>query len=62
MLLLLAFTNTVLHVSKLKGENVRPLGVNNYWIPDDHIEENVWFRYVERVKLVCDAKEIQQQR
>jgi len=62
LLLLLAFTNTVLHVSKLKGENVRPLGVNNYWIPDDHIEENVWFRYVERVKLVCAAKEMQQQR
>ena len=47
-LLMLAFTNTVLHISKLKGENVRPLGVNNYWVPDDFIEENVWFRFMDR--------------
>lgn len=56
-LLLLAFTNTVLHSSKLKGINVRPLGVNNYWIPDDYIEENVWFRYKDRFKNVLTAKD-----
>ena len=44
-LLMLAFSNTLLHVSKLKAENVRPLSVNNYWIPDDYIEENVIWRY-----------------
>lgn len=55
-LFLLAFTNTILHVSKLKGENVRPLGVNNYWVPDDYIEENVWFRFEDRVRNLLDAK------
>ena len=55
-LLLIAFSNTVLHSSKLKGENVRPLGVNNYWIPDDYIEENVWFRFENRVKNLIDSK------
>lgn len=55
-LLILAFTNTVLHASKLKGENVRPLGVNNYWIPDDYIEENVWFRFEERFKNILRGK------
>ena len=58
----LAFTNTLLHVSKLKGENVRPLSVNNYWIPDDYIEENVWFRFDERIKLIINAKKAQQKR
>lgn len=58
----LAFTNTLLHVSKLKGENVRPMGVNNYWIPDDFIEENVWFRFEERVRLIRAAKQIQSKR
>jgi adenine-specific DNA methylase len=55
-LFLLAFTNTLLHVSKLKAENVRPLGVNNFWIPDDYIEENVWWRFVDRVNNVKMAK------
>jgi len=57
-LFMLAFTNTLLHVSKLKAENVRPLGVNNFWIPDDFIEENVWWRFVDRVKNVKMAKEV----
>jgi hypothetical protein len=61
-LLMLAFTNTVLHVSKLKGENVRPLGVNNYWIPDDYIEENVWFRFEDRAAIVFNAKRQQLKR
>lgn len=55
-LLILAFTNTVLHSSKLKGENVRPLGVNNYWIPDDYIEENVWFRFEDRFGNILNGK------
>lgn len=58
----LAFTNTLLHVSKLKGENVRPLSVNNYWIPDDYIEENVWFRFEERVNLIRISKKEQKKR
>lgn len=58
-LMTLAFTNTVLHASKLKGENVRPLGVNNYWIPDDYMEENVWFRFADRVKILIRAKKQQ---
>ncbi|MBU3964747.1 hypothetical protein KJ562_03455, partial [Patescibacteria group bacterium] len=57
-LFMLAFTNTLLHVSKLKAENVRPLGVNNFWIPDDFIEENVWWRFVDRIKNVKMAKEV----
>lgn len=61
-LFLLAFTNTVLHVSKLKGEQVRPLGVNNYWIPDDYYEENVWFRFQDRVNNLMKAKQQQQRR
>lgn len=55
-LFMLAFTNTLLHVSKLKAENVRPLSVNNFWIPDDFIEENVWWRFVDRVENVKMAK------
>ncbi len=55
-LFLIAFTNTVLHVSVLKGTNVRPLGVNNYWIPDDNIQENVVWRYLDRAKNVAIAK------
>jgi adenine-specific DNA methylase len=55
-LFMVAFSNTVLHSSKLKGENVRPLGVNNYWIPDDYIEENVWMRFLERCKKVKRSK------
>lgn len=61
-LLMLAFTNTVLHVSKLKGENVRPLGVNNYWVPDDYLEENVWFRFEDRTRIMLTAKEQQAKR
>jgi DNA modification methylase len=52
----LSLSNTILHVSKLKGENVRPLGVNNYWIPDDWIEENVIWRFADRAKNVAEAK------
>ena len=58
----LAFTNTLLHVSKLKSEGVRPLGVNNYWVPDDHIEENVWWRYKERFSNVLSALDVIQER
>lgn len=54
----LALTNTLLHVSKLKAENVRPLGVNNFWIPDDFIEENVWWRFTDRVESIKMAKEV----
>lgn len=57
-LLKLAFLNTLLHVSKLKAENVRPMAVNNYWVPDDWIEENVWFRFNERFNLLKKGKEI----
>jgi DNA modification methylase len=53
----LAFSNTVLHASKLKAENVRPLSVNNYWIPDDYIEENVMWRYLDRLENIMKAKE-----
>ncbi len=54
----LAFLNTLLHASKLKAENVRPMAVNNYWVPDDWIEENVWFRFNERFNLLKRGKEI----
>jgi DNA modification methylase len=57
-LFVLAFTNTLLHASKLKAENVRPLSVNNFWIPDDFIEENVWWRFLDRLKNVQLAKEV----
>lgn len=55
-LLQLGLSNTLLHVSKLKGENVRPLGVNNYWIPDDFIEENVMWRFLDRIENIVEAK------
>jgi len=58
----LVFSNTLLHVSKLKAENVRPMAVNNYWVPDDWIEENVWFRFAERFKKILEAKKISNQR
>jgi DNA modification methylase len=58
----LAFSNTLLHVSILKGENVRPLGVNNYWIPDDFIEENVYWRFIDRVNNIRLSKAIIQKR
>jgi len=61
-LFVLAFTNTLLHTSKLKAENVRPLSVNNFWIPDDNIEENVWWRFADRVNNVRLAKEALLQR
>jgi len=57
-LFMLAFTNTLLHVSKLKAENVRPLSVNNFWIPDDFIEENVWWRFVDRLNNIKLAKRV----
>ena len=57
-MLRLVFSNTLLHVSKLKAENVRPMAVNNYWIPDDWMEENVWFRFAERFALVLEAKKV----
>lgn len=57
-LFMLAFTNTLLHVSKLKAESVRPLSVNNFWMPDDFIEENVWWRFADRVKNVAMAKNV----
>ena len=56
-LFLLAFSNTLLHVSKLKSENVRPLSVNNYWVPDDYIEENPLLRFKERANRILKAKE-----
>ncbi|MFQ6056490.1 MAG: DNA methyltransferase, partial [Methanosarcinales archaeon] len=34
--------------SKLKAENVRPMSVNGYWVPEDWIEENVWLRFKNR--------------
>ena len=52
----LALSNTLLHASILKSERVRPLGVNNYWIPDDHIEENVWWRFTDRVSKLAKSK------
>ena len=59
---MLAFTNTVLHASKLKGENVRPLGVNNYWVPDDYIEENVWYRFADRANQTIVSKRVLKKR
>lgn len=55
--LLIAFSNTVLHSSKLKGANVRPMSVNNYWIPNDYIEENVWIRFEDRFDNLLKSKE-----
>lgn len=55
-LFLIAFSNTVLHSSKLKSLNIRPLGVNNYWIPDDYIEENVWMRFENRINNLIKGK------
>lgn len=57
-LFLLAFSNTILHVSKLKAENVRPLSVNNYWIPDDFIEENVIWRFLDRLRNIKVGKQL----
>jgi adenine-specific DNA methylase len=52
---LLCFSNTLLHVSDLKSENVRPLSVNNYWIPEDYLEENVWWRFEERCRRFIEG-------
>ncbi len=52
---LLCFSNTLLHVSDLKSENVRPLSVNNYWIPNNYLEENVWWRFEERCKRFTEG-------
>jgi DNA modification methylase len=54
----LALSNTLLHASKLKSEKIRPLGVNNYWLPDDYIEENVWWRFIDRLNNVITAKNV----
>jgi adenine-specific DNA methylase len=48
--LMICLNNSILHVSKLKGEGIRPLGVNSYWIPNDSIEENLWWRFLERAQ------------
>ena len=53
---MMILTNTLLHVTKLKSENIRPLGVNNYWIPDDFIEENVFWRFEDRAQQFKIAK------
>ncbi|MFQ6120410.1 MAG: DNA methyltransferase, partial [Methanosarcinales archaeon] len=45
---LLGLSNSILHCSKLKAENVRPMSVNGYWVPEDWIEENVWLRFKNR--------------
>jgi len=58
----LVFSNTLLHASKLKAENVRPMAVNNYWVPNDWMEENVWFRFAERFGKVLEAKRISNER
>lgn len=54
-ILSLALTNSSLHLSKLKSKDIRPLSVNNYWIPKDPIEENAWWRFSERFRKVKDA-------
>ena len=61
-LFMLSFSDTILHASKLKGVNVRPLSVNNYWVPDDWIEENVWFRFSQRVGNLLEGKAIANKR
>jgi len=61
-LFLMAFSNTLLHSSKLKSENVRPLSVNNYWVPDDYIEENPWLRFISMVSRIKEAKQILNER
>jgi len=58
----LSFSDTVLHASKLKGVNVRPLSVNNYWVPDDWIEENVWYRFHQRISNLIKGKRIASER
>lgn len=49
-LMVLAFSNSVLHVSKLKSEKLRPMSANSYYCMKDWIEENVWMRFENRVK------------
>lgn len=61
-LFVLGFTNTLLHASKLKSENVRPLNVNNYWVPDDYFEENPWLRFLNRIEKIIKSKEILNER
>ncbi|MDD4569242.1 MAG: DNA methyltransferase [Tepidanaerobacteraceae bacterium] len=48
-LMLMAFSNTLLHVSKLKSEALRPMSANSYYCMGDWIEENVWERFENRV-------------
>lgn len=45
----LAFSNTLLHTSKLKSEKLRPMSANSYYCMGDWIEENVWQRFENRV-------------
>ena len=52
----LVLTNTILHVSKLTSENIRPVGVKTYWIPDDYINENVYWRFLDRFEKYLKAK------
>lgn len=49
-LLLMGFSNTLLHTSKLKSETLRPMSANSYYCMGDWIEENVWMRFENRVK------------
>ena len=49
-MMLLAFSNTLLHASKLKSETLRPMSANSYYCMGDWIEENVWERFENRVK------------
>ena len=45
----IALSNSLLHLSKLKSKNIRPLSVNSFWLPKDPVEENAWWRFSERV-------------
>lgn len=48
-LMLTAFSNTLLHASKLKSEDLRPMSANSYYCMGDWIEENVWERFENRI-------------
>ncbi|MDI3481212.1 MAG: hypothetical protein PWQ97_867 [Tepidanaerobacteraceae bacterium] len=48
-LMLTAFSNTLLHASKLKSEGLRPMSANSYYCMGDWIEENVWERFENRI-------------
>lgn len=53
--LTLALSNSLLHLSRLKSRNIRPLSVNNFWLPADPVEENAWWRFEDRVAGVLKA-------